>query len=103
MFELQKQSGKAYTIRKFPLGNLTGQVGVRRDPQNPNRKQKIFGYNLVLTSSVEMHLKLELPVAVSNIPGNAEEGSQIIVNNNQIAVHHRCQIKIDIADFHPVK
>lgn len=73
-------------------------IGVRRDPQNPNRKQKIFGYNLVLATSVELHLKIELPVAVTNIAGNAEEGSQIIVNDDQIDAHHRCRVNIDIAD-----
>ena len=73
-------------------------IGVRRDTQNPNRKEKIFGYNLVLTTSVEMHLKLELPVAATNIAGNAEEGSRIIVNDDQIAAHHRCQVRVDIAD-----
>jgi len=76
-------------------------IGVRRDPQNPNKKQKIFGYNLVLTTSVELHLKLELPVAVTNIAGNAQEGSQIITNDDQIDVHHWAaadRVNIDIAD-----
>jgi hypothetical protein len=73
-------------------------IGVRRNPQNPNKKQKIFGYNLVLTTSVEVHLKIELPVAVTNIAGNAEEGSQIIQNREQIHHHHNGQVKIDIAD-----
>jgi hypothetical protein len=46
-------------------------------------------------------LKIELPVAVTNISGNAEEGSQIIINNDQIYNHHSStenQVKIDIAD-----
>ena len=73
-------------------------IGVRRNPQNPNKKQKIFGYNLVLSTSVEVHLKIELPVAVTNIAGNAEEGSQIIQNKEQIYNHHKAQVKIDIAD-----
>ncbi len=73
-------------------------IGVRRDPKNPNKKQKIFGYNLILTTSVEVHLKIELPVAVTNIAGNAEEGSQIIDNDEQIYNHHLCQPVIDIAD-----
>ena len=113
--ELQKHQLCIHTIRSavcsidFNTGSMTmgcpklpkdtdARIGVRRDPQNPNRKQKIFGYNLVLTTSVEMHLKIELPVAVTNIAGNAEEGSQIIVNDNQIAAHHRCRVKIDIGD-----
>ncbi|MGP8337823.1 MAG: transposase [Methanosarcinaceae archaeon] len=73
-------------------------IGVRRNPKNPNKKEKIFGYNLVLSTSVEMELKIELPVAVTNIAGNAEEGSQIIQNKEQIHKHHTAQVKIDIAD-----
>jgi hypothetical protein len=76
-------------------------IGVRRNPQNPSKKQKIFGYNLVLTTSVELHLKIELPVAVTNIAGNAQEGSQIITNDDQIDVHHCAaanRVNIDIAD-----
>jgi hypothetical protein len=85
---------------KLPT-DTDARIGVRRDPQNPNKKQKIFGYNLVLTTSVELHLKIELPVAVTNISGNAEEGRQIIKNNDQIINHHSStqdQVKIDIAD-----
>ena len=73
-------------------------IGVRRDPKNPDKKQKVFGYNLVLSTSVEIHLKIELPVAVTNISGNAEEGSQLIENKEQIHNHHHCQVKIDIGD-----
>jgi len=73
-------------------------IGVRRDPQNPDKIEKIFGYNLVLSTSVEVHLQIELPVAVTNISGNAEEGSQFIKNKKQIHNHHQCQVKIDIAD-----
>jgi len=73
-------------------------IGVRRNPQNPNKKEKIFGYNLVLSTSVEVQLKIELPVAVTNIAGNAEEGSQIIQNKEQVHNHHQAGIKIDIAD-----
>ena len=88
------------TCPKLPK-DTDAKIGVRRDPQNPNKKQKIFGYNLVLTTSVELHLKLELPVAVTNIAGNAEEGSQIITNDDQIDLHHCAAsdlVNIDIAD-----
>ncbi len=78
--------------------DVDARIGVRRDPQNPDRKQKIFGYNLVLTTSVELQLNIELPVSVSNISGNAQEGNQIIANKEQIAYHHKCNAIIDIAD-----
>ena len=87
------------TIRcpKLPK-DTDARIGVRRDPQNPDKKQKIFGYNLVLSTSVELHLKIELPVAVTNIAGNADEGGHIINNKKQIHAHHKCQVKVDIAD-----
>jgi len=78
--------------------DIDARIGVRRDPKNPDKKQKIFGYNLVLTTSVELQLNIELPVAVTNISGNAEEGSQIITNKKQISSHHCHETKIDIAD-----
>ena len=73
-------------------------IGVRRNPKNPDKKEKIFGYNLVLSTSVEVQLKLELPVAATNIAGNAEEGSQIIENKEQLHSHHEADVRIDIAD-----
>jgi hypothetical protein len=113
--ELDKQHLCIQTIRSNVLdinpndGSITiccpklpkdtdARIGVRRDPKNPDRKEKIFGYNLVLSTSVEVHLKIELPVAVTNIAGNAEEGTQIIQNKEQVHNHHKAQVKIDIAD-----
>jgi len=56
------------------LKNLTGQgIGVRRNPQNPNRKQKIFGFNTIIETSIELTLGIELPVACTTIAGNASE------------------------------
>jgi hypothetical protein len=77
---------------------LLAKIGVRRDPKNASKKQKIFGYNLVLSTSVELNLKLELPVAATNIAGNGEEGKKIITNTKQIRSHHDCRTKVDIAD-----
>ena len=75
-------------------------IGVRRDPKNPDKIEKIFGYNLVLSTSVEVNLKIELLRLrrISNIAGNAEEGNLLAINKNQIANHHDCKTKIDIAD-----
>ena len=52
----------------------------------------------MLSTSVELNLKLELPVAATNIAGNGEEGKKIITNTKQIRSHHDCRTKIDIAD-----
>jgi len=78
--------------------DMDAKIGVRRDPQNPAKKQKIFGYNAVLSTSVELHLNIELPVAVTNISGNADEGGQLVKNKEQVYRYHQCQVNVDIAD-----
>lgn len=82
---------------KIPT-DTDARIGVRNDPKNSAKKQKIFGYNMVLSTSVEVHLKLELPVAVVNMAGNGKEGEKIITLAKQISAHHDCRPKIDIAD-----
>jgi len=82
---------------KLPA-DMEARIGVRRDPQNPNRKQKIFGFNAVIDTSVEMDLGLELPVACSTLAGNAHEGKHYIINREQILEHHGKTSKIDLAD-----
>ena len=73
-------------------------IGVRRNPQNPNRKQKIFGFNAVIGTSIELSLGIELPVACLTIAGNAQEGNQFIPVKEQILQHHERSSKIDLAD-----
>jgi hypothetical protein len=82
---------------KLPA-DMDARIGVRRNPQNPNRKQKIFGFNALIDTSIEMDLGLELPVACSTIAGNAEEGRHFITNKEQVLTHHGKTSKIDLAD-----
>jgi hypothetical protein len=70
----------------------------RRNPQNPNRKQKTFGFNAIIDTSIELTLGIELPVACTTIPGNVEEGRHYITNKNQILQHHGKTSKVDLAD-----
>jgi hypothetical protein len=74
-------------------------IGVRRDPKNPDKKEYIFGFNAIVTTSIEPHLALELPMAGSNIAGNAEEGKYLRLNRDQIAIYHpKVKVKLDLAD-----
>ncbi|HDH98635.1 MAG TPA: transposase [Deltaproteobacteria bacterium] len=82
---------------KLP-SDMDARIGVRRDPQNPNRKQKIFGFNAIIDTSIELSLGIELPVACTTIAGNAEEGRHYITNRKQILNYHRKTSKIDLAD-----
>jgi hypothetical protein len=77
---------------------MDARIGVRRDPQNPDRKQKIFGFNSVIDTSIELSLGLELPVACTTIAGNAEEGKCFVANREQILSYHAKTSKVDLAD-----
>jgi hypothetical protein len=82
---------------KLP-SDMDARIGVRRNPQNPNRKQKIFGFNAVIDTSIELTLGIELPVGCTTIAGNAEEGRHYITNRKQILEYHGKTSKIDLAD-----
>jgi len=73
-------------------------IGVKRHPIFPDKKEKIFGYNAVISTSVEPHLGIELPVGVSTIAGNAEEADCLVINTEQIMSHHDCKIEAQLAD-----
>ena len=87
----------SFRCPKLPA-DLSARIGVRRDPQKPDRKQKIFGFNAVIDTSIELSLGLELPVACTTIAGNAEEGKCFITNREQILRYHAKASKIDLAD-----
>jgi len=77
---------------------MDARIGVRRNPQNPNRKQKIFGFDAIIDTSIELTLGIELPVACTTIAGNAEEGKHYITNKKQIIEHHGKTSKIGLGD-----
>ena len=97
MGESTRSDSFFFRCPKLP-SDMEARIGVRRDPQNPNRKQKIFGFNAVIDTSIELELGLELPVACSTIAGNAQEGKHYIVNREQILRYHAKTSKIDLAD-----
>ena len=82
---------------KLPA-DMDARIGVRKNPQNPNRKQKIFGFNAVIDTSIELTLGIELPVACTTLAGNADEGKHYITNKEQGLEHHGKTSKIDLGD-----
>jgi hypothetical protein len=81
---------------KLP-SDTEARIGVRRNPKNPDKVEKVFGYNAIITTSIELSLGLELPVGCLTISGNAEEGNQFIPLKKQLSRHHP-DTKIDVAD-----
>ena len=92
-----KSDSFSFRCPKLP-SDTEARIGVRRNPQNPNRKEKIFGFNAVIDTSIELSLGIELPVACTTIAGNAEEGRHFITNRKQILKYHEKTSKIDLAD-----
>ena len=114
--ELLKPHGLDVSVRKTHLHSISldqidsfffrcpklpsdrdARIGVRRNPKNPDRLEKIFGYNAIITTSIELSLGIELPVGCLNISGNAEEGNQFIPLKEQLSRHHP-NTKVDLAD-----
>jgi hypothetical protein len=73
-------------------------IGVRRMPSNPDKTEKIFGYNAVIATSIEPHLGVELPVGCITIAGNAQEGNTFISLQNQIRKFHSVDPRIHLLD-----
>jgi hypothetical protein len=93
----RKSDSFSFRCPKLPF-DTDARIGVRRNPQYPDRKEKIFGFNAIIDTSIELSLGIELPVACTTIAGNAEEGRHYITNRDQIIRHHAKRSKIDLAD-----
>jgi hypothetical protein len=73
-------------------------IGVRRNPANPDKTEKIFGYNAIIATSIEPHLGIELPVGCITIAGNAQEGNTFIPLQEQIRKFHSVDPQIHLLD-----
>jgi hypothetical protein len=73
-------------------------IGVRRKPSNPDKTEKIFGHNAIITTSIEPELGIELPVGCITIAGNAQEGNQFIPLQEQIRRFHCIDPRIHLLD-----
>jgi len=78
--------------------DLSAKVGYRRRKDNPEKKERVFGFQVTITTSVEPHLGLELPVAVVSGPGSTKDGNCLIPLREQIKKHHSFQTFLDIGD-----
>ena len=65
---------------------------------NPEKIEKIFGYNAIFTTSIEPQWGIELPVGCITIAGNAEEGNQFIPLQEQIRRLHCASPRIHLLD-----
>ena len=69
---------------KIPA-DLDAKIGCRRSKTNPNKTEKIFGFQVIISTAVELNTGLELPVACITQPGSAKDGNFFIPLKEQYA------------------
>jgi len=79
--------------------DLDARVGYRRSKYNPNKKEGVFGYQVIISTSIEPETGLEIPVACVTRPGSAHVGNYFIHLKEQIKWQHPYfKTYIDIGD-----
>lgn len=68
--------------------DLDAKVGYRRAKHNPDKKEKVFGYQVVISTSIEPETGLEIPIACITRPGSAHDGNYFIHLKEQIKWQH---------------
>jgi hypothetical protein len=69
--------------------DLEARVGYHIDNENPEKKERVFGYLQQRTTAVNVVLGLELPVANSTYPANANEGNLFLSHREKAAVSYQ--------------
>lgn len=79
--------------------DLDAKIGCRRSKYNPDRKEKVFGYQIIIATTIEPEVGIELPIACIARPGSAHDGNYFISLKEQIKWRHPAlRTYIDIAD-----
>jgi hypothetical protein len=58
--------------------DIEARIGYRRDKENPNKLERIFGFKAVIITSVEVEFNLEIPVAFMTGAGNISEAEKYV-------------------------
>ena len=79
--------------------DIEARLGWRRSKKNPSKKESVYGFHVVIITSIEPQLGIELPIAVITKPGNTPLGDLFIPLREQIKKFHpQQQAKIDLGD-----
>lgn len=79
--------------------DLDAKVGYRRAKHNPDKKEGVFGYQVIISTSIEPETGLEIPVSCVTKPGSAKDGNYFIHLKEQLKWQHPgLKTYIDIAD-----
>jgi len=82
---------------KIPA-DLEAKIGYRRANHNPNKKVKIFGYESMITTNIELKIGLELPIGCVTSSADTLDGSYLIPERNKCIKEHGFSPYFDIGD-----
>jgi len=78
--------------------DINARTGYRRSKENPNKKEKVFGYKAVIITSIEAEFNLEVPVAVITGSGNISEAETFIKLHQQLKTHVSFKTEYQVLD-----
>ena len=78
--------------------DLEAKIDYRRSNHNPNKKVKIFGFQAMITTSIEVEIGLELPVGCVVSSAEKSDGSHLIPERRKFIREHELLPSIDIGD-----
>lgn len=79
--------------------DLDAKAGYRRNKLNPDKKERVFGYQVIISTSIEPKTGLEIPVACITKPASVRDGNYFIQLKEQIKWQHPYfKTCMDIAD-----
>ena len=82
---------------KIPA-DLEAKIGYKRVNHNPNKKVKVFGYQAMITTNIELEIGLELPVGCACSPADELDGSYSIPEREKLIKEHNILPYFDIGD-----
>ena len=82
--DLTKDEPLIYGLCPRMPADLEAKTGYRRSNRNPNKKPKVFGYQAMITTNIEVQIGLELPVGCLTTPAHKLDGSSLIPERKNI-------------------
>lgn len=78
--------------------DLEAKIAYRRSNHNPNKKVKVFGYQAMITTSIEVEIGLEVPVECKTSPADDLDGAFLIPEREKLIECHGFSPSLDIAN-----
>jgi hypothetical protein len=86
--ELNLRDNPVYVRCPRMPSDVDARVGYRRSKYNPKKKERVFGYQVIIATSIEPETGLEIPIACITKPGSAHDGNYFIHLREQIKWQH---------------